>query len=992
MSVIGTLASGIQDVSAFLPIFGTDQCESHVGEALVQGFLYAAATPLSLFGSLGIVKASIMILMASFSTARFNGAKLLANAGFQLQGSAAAMIGIAAKGTSGGHVAKTRLAELINDQHIDKMDYKLDYTYLRWNIKLIAATLFLAIFSIVPYLPIIFSKPPSATAWAYPLVRIMGSSTCVVATQFIIQIRIKAILGKEGVNSKKTDEKNDFYWDNILLWVCRGFLLVGIGGASVGYVGCFTVVQNSKARNVFIWIGLEAFLSLIRIVIWGWNPEFDDDTWLIVNIPVDSSNPPLITAPQHFSHIKNAEPFMILNDQQFLSHVAPYTGPINRFTDPDHHTGIYYTLTGDLSSADNKKILLTTVIDLETRSTFVLANTASKKMDAPPIEVYSATVSVLQDSGIMQAILRNQIEHKSHQFFMRERFLEINNHSQKLINVICGADPVDKLCISWALQIMKEPRKSGAVPGVLMLLRFLGLYILKCGRNLCSPIQTPSVTPAEIPLLTLVAPRMLRETLTEEDCKYMQLENTKFAPRREYIGNIDVHLRRCMEVFSNESNSDLQRHQLHLAGIRYKALEQLNDREIGAYEMYLLGEKTKFALSKDMNMTTKTTAYAIFQAEWARGLANRLDEHKAVVTDRMTSYKMKLPTHDLEALDEGHWQNIKTKQDLFGSLTYTSNTDHPLILSKLEKAPSVQEEYGPVLQRIPDWDTSRNPEVFSMIQASVADMMERVRAFLSSTTEYPSPFLEVYSDAKYSTYPSIDESIPPYPKALRIIHFMVQRGCYVYDFRNYNDSFPSDLRLIRVDHGGLSLFNCPGSWIEQLHDQVPVFSFTLKSGDAWERRLSELENIVKSHRLKWATDMATNAHLQSASFLCFLRGFSPQGTVMETTHGRFLIMAYTRGQNGAQLKLSITHHSDDGPSRLSFTTSSYMTERGSTNPLSVASHKGLEVQSSLSLQMNNYTISVGSGDYHEIQVTVDTGGRTRYSLRSIVVAIGEEIG
>ncbi|KAJ7058321.1 hypothetical protein C8F01DRAFT_990410, partial [Mycena amicta] len=95
MGLGATLTSGIQDISAFLPIFGTDQCERHISSALEGGYLYAAATPLSLFGCLGIIKASLAILFASI-TSPFNGARVLHNAGFELVGSAARMIGIAA--------------------------------------------------------------------------------------------------------------------------------------------------------------------------------------------------------------------------------------------------------------------------------------------------------------------------------------------------------------------------------------------------------------------------------------------------------------------------------------------------------------------------------------------------------------------------------------------------------------------------------------------------------------------------------------------------------------------------------------------------------------------------------------------------------------------------------------------------------------------------------------------------------------------------------
>ncbi|KAF9259917.1 hypothetical protein L218DRAFT_630707 [Marasmius fiardii PR-910] len=60
-----TLSGGIQDISALLPLLGTEQCERHAGSALDKGFLYAAATPLSIFGSLGVAKTAYVTLIAT---------------------------------------------------------------------------------------------------------------------------------------------------------------------------------------------------------------------------------------------------------------------------------------------------------------------------------------------------------------------------------------------------------------------------------------------------------------------------------------------------------------------------------------------------------------------------------------------------------------------------------------------------------------------------------------------------------------------------------------------------------------------------------------------------------------------------------------------------------------------------------------------------------------------------------------------------------------
>ncbi|KAF8168963.1 hypothetical protein K438DRAFT_1514512, partial [Mycena galopus ATCC 62051] len=113
-----TLTSGIQDISAFLPILGTEKCERHVGRALEGGYLYAAATPLSLFGCLGIVKAAVSILIASVSSPSFHGAKHLANAGFALEGSTATLIGVGEGGVSGEYKAKRLFDALLREAEI----------------------------------------------------------------------------------------------------------------------------------------------------------------------------------------------------------------------------------------------------------------------------------------------------------------------------------------------------------------------------------------------------------------------------------------------------------------------------------------------------------------------------------------------------------------------------------------------------------------------------------------------------------------------------------------------------------------------------------------------------------------------------------------------------------------------------------------------------------------------------------------------------------
>ena len=70
-----TLTGGIQDISAILPLLGTEQCSDQVSSALTRGYLYAAATPMSIFGSLGVVSAGFKTLVACISIGDIEGGK-----------------------------------------------------------------------------------------------------------------------------------------------------------------------------------------------------------------------------------------------------------------------------------------------------------------------------------------------------------------------------------------------------------------------------------------------------------------------------------------------------------------------------------------------------------------------------------------------------------------------------------------------------------------------------------------------------------------------------------------------------------------------------------------------------------------------------------------------------------------------------------------------------------------------------------------------------
>ncbi|KAJ7240434.1 hypothetical protein C8J57DRAFT_1527474 [Mycena rebaudengoi] len=149
MSVGDSLVSGIQDISAFLPILGTEHLSSvdlrmpRDSQVVLGGFL------------------------CEHISRWF--AESLANAGFNLEGSAAVMIGKMPKTDLKGRdeqkvpfKAASDFLDLLKEQYADnRLKPSLNFHWRRWAIYLLAATTFLSIFSLAPYAVILKETPGS---------------------------------------------------------------------------------------------------------------------------------------------------------------------------------------------------------------------------------------------------------------------------------------------------------------------------------------------------------------------------------------------------------------------------------------------------------------------------------------------------------------------------------------------------------------------------------------------------------------------------------------------------------------------------------------------------------------------------------------------------------------------------------------------------------------------------------------------------------------
>ena len=362
--ILSTLTCGIQDIAAILPLLGTEQCSNHVSSALTRGYLYAAATPMSIFGSLGVVSAGLKTLVACFSFGDIEGAKILGNMGFKPQGENLSLIMVeGGKGKdTGRYIIETRIDDLIKELNIDKNRItRVSHDSAVWNVKMMATTALLCAFSIAPYvyLNLGANNLKEITTWVvFPVLRAIGGFITSMLIQLLIQRRIitlsdQYLVKRDRQRNADVEAAGDTKKYQMVArhiaptWLLLYFLLIGLVVSVVGYIGCFSVVQNSTSTiGPVSWLSLEAGLSVMRLAIWAWNPTGDEAPPLQIMLELDRyEHNPLPTCNKDDKEILLLP---LTRAQDFLKIITSFAGPIEPFSNPD--LSLYYTLTRERAS------------------------------------------------------------------------------------------------------------------------------------------------------------------------------------------------------------------------------------------------------------------------------------------------------------------------------------------------------------------------------------------------------------------------------------------------------------------------------------------------------------------------------------------------------------------------------------------------------------------------------------------------------------------
>ena len=174
----------------------------------------------------------------------------------------------------GRYIIENRIDELIKELNIDKNRIRgVSHKSTAWNVKMMATTALLCTFSIAPYIYLNLGANHlnKSTTWVFPILRATGGFITTTLIQLLIQRRITSLSDQylvkrdhvpnrdEEVGVEPRDGKN--HEMDARTWLMLFLLLIGLVASVVGYVGCFSVVQNSTTISGPVsWLCLEAGL------------------------------------------------------------------------------------------------------------------------------------------------------------------------------------------------------------------------------------------------------------------------------------------------------------------------------------------------------------------------------------------------------------------------------------------------------------------------------------------------------------------------------------------------------------------------------------------------------------------------------------------------------------------------------------------------------------------------------------------------------------
>ncbi|KAK7023531.1 hypothetical protein VNI00_016682 [Paramarasmius palmivorus] len=509
----GVLSGGIQNVSALLPLLGTEQCERHTGSALEKGWLYASATVLSLFGCLGIAKVGVATLLATLVIGPFYGMKWLSDAGFSTRGSVSSMVTLDRE--TGQYGAEAALKKLLKDKHIDDVNSVKGVSFstvkkveaasikargdgLTESLRVMKLRMIRRIHRIVEMSLVWMqaekkhgleadqskdvlerricnridlqskpnswrwrrsSKPPSDAERAIgevnsPVFPFFNDSLSSLSPLSSMQPEPKNSLPIEDSEVQRLCDLLKTDWGLLLDQI---IIFVSIPMIVAGYVGCFSLVGQSEATGApYLWLGLESVLSIIRMFLWGWNPGWDEGTGLTLSLKLKETENifPRVTSPCHAEELgltgeKSLHTFILQTEADFLRSAAACIGPLQRF-ESSAPIALFYSIL----IKNRRKCLYTTVSLANSRRSITFTT------DEKHPTIFATTIMTNPLTGTVSANAGERALPGVDPFIDTDLYRQVVTHSRLLNHrLFCGR--LDhNLFVKWNLISSHQPQDA----------------------------------------------------------------------------------------------------------------------------------------------------------------------------------------------------------------------------------------------------------------------------------------------------------------------------------------------------------------------------------------------------------------------------------------------------------------------------------------------------------------------------------------------------
>ena len=167
-------------------ILGYEMCFNHVEWALNNDVSFLAPTPISIFGSMGVVKRAIIALQATLEQTKF---AIALEAAFGGRLSPLLMNDPAKPVVSS---IERRIRTICSTKRVHSVKVESPNGLGIWNQHLITWTAIASTLAVAPYVFLTLGREYCPTTWKpllFPVLRVYGTSLLVVSAQFLIQYR-----------------------------------------------------------------------------------------------------------------------------------------------------------------------------------------------------------------------------------------------------------------------------------------------------------------------------------------------------------------------------------------------------------------------------------------------------------------------------------------------------------------------------------------------------------------------------------------------------------------------------------------------------------------------------------------------------------------------------------------------------------------------------------------------------------------------------------